>query len=171
MSYSVLNADTYYLNKVRWQFFGTLTFKTEIPPEFIRLSMFYKLMRQTAKAQRIHFQRLPWCLKQERGDTLGTLHFHFLLTGLPKRSVTEKTCRQIESKWRSGGGGISKVTLFNPSLSGCDYLAKQNAPNADQRESAKFGVQSCELMPSRAVMKILKAQIRVESTLSTLKTR
>ena len=82
----------YQLSQVKWQFFGTLTFKSGRLPERVRLSMYFAMMRKVCKQFRIHFKRSIWCLRLEQGEMLGRWHFHFLLTGLPGQTVTMSTC-------------------------------------------------------------------------------
>jgi hypothetical protein len=57
--------DLWLLCGVRWQFFGSLTFKQE--------------------KQHLYFPRLAWCRREELGELLGRRHYHFLLTGLRTR--------------------------------------------------------------------------------------
>ncbi len=61
------NADVYVLSKLRWQFFGSLTFRSERLPERVRTSMFFALIRKAARDFRVYFPTLPWCLRLERG--------------------------------------------------------------------------------------------------------
>ena len=152
------SAGIYVLSKLHWQFFGSLTFKSERLPERLRISMFFALLRKTAKDFRLHFPRLPWCLRQERGEIGGRRHFHFLLTGLPPNAASVKTCMTLKTRWEQLGGGFARVSEFNPQLNGVDYLTKclghESLSGGDCYESAKFGFRSCDLMLSKAVWKI-----------------
>jgi hypothetical protein len=76
-------ALTYTLQKVHWQFFGTLTFKSEKLPERIRLGMYFALIRRVCRWQKVPWRKCLWALRQESGEITGRLHFHFLLAGLP----------------------------------------------------------------------------------------
>jgi hypothetical protein len=151
------SADIYVLGKLRWQFFGSLTFKSERLPERVRLAMFFALLRRTAKDFRCYFPALPWCLRQERGEITNRRHCHFLLTGLPARAVSVKTCMTLKVRWEQLGGGFARVSEFNPALNGVDYITKclgHELNGADCYESAKFGGGTCDLMLSRAVWNV-----------------
>ena len=153
--------DVYTLAQVRWQFFGTLTFKSERLPERVRLRMWFATMRKVAKAFGVHFRRLPWCLRMENGELFGRRHFHFLLTGLPRRVVAVQTCFFIMDLWEKMGGGFARVTVFDHKLNGVGYISKclgESADQADVYESAKFGHRSSDLMPSHALEHLLLAR-------------
>jgi len=154
--------ETQLLTQVRWQFFGTLTFKSERLPERVRLGMYFALMRRVAYESRVYFPRLAWCLRQEQGEELGRRHFHFLLTGLPKRWVTKASCFYLMAQWERIGGGMARVTVFDQRLNGAGYITKclGEFPDAgDRYESAKFESRHCDLMLSDAVWAILKARL------------
>lgn len=149
------STDVYVLSKLRWQFFGSLTFRTERLPQRVRISMFFALMRKAAKDFRVYFPGLPWCLRIERGEISGRLHNHFLLTGLPESAVCVATCFAMMRTWtKKLHGGHAQIRIFDPRLSGVDYVAKclgYQLDGADLYESAKFGLGGRELMYSRAV--------------------
>lgn len=146
--------DIYVLMRIRWQFFGTLTFKSEKLPERVRVGMFYALLRQVAKDFGLYFPALPWCLRKERGEISGRLHCHFLLAGLPEHAVSQKTCFAMMAYWEKKRGGIPRIRIFDPHLNGVDYVAKclgQGLDGADSYESAKFGSNGSELLYAEAV--------------------
>lgn len=152
--------EVHILSQVRWQFFGTLTFKSERLPERVRLAMWFALMRRVASEFRVHFCRLPWCLRQERGEMFGRRHFHFLLTGLPRMNVTRTTCFYMMATWERVGGGMPRVRRFDHKRNGVDYVAGCLGGLAlceDVYESAKFGDRSIELMLSDGLQKILRS--------------
>ena len=146
-------ADIYVLSKLRWQFFGSLTFRTERMPERVRTSMFFALMRKVSNDFRVYFPGLPWCLRLERGEINQRLHHHFLLTGLPENAASVATCFAIMRTWENKlRGGHARVRLFDPRLGGVEYVAEcLGYDGADAYESAKFGQNGRELMYSRAV--------------------
>jgi hypothetical protein len=146
------------LEQVRWQFFGHLTFKRQSEPEARRLARFSAMLRPVAYRSHTHFLRLLWCLRQERGDLGGQVHFHFLLAGLPPRAVTPRTCREAETWWTRKGGGNAVVTLYDPALHGVAYMLKVSAQDSRSRagrESGKFGPGDCELMLSGGLRRLL----------------
>lgn len=160
-------ADIHVLKEVPWQFFGTLTFRKERLPERIRLSMFFALMRRTAKAHRVRFHRLLWCLRMEHGEATGRRHFHFLLAGLPSEATTIRTCFALKNGWEDPAlirGGMARVTLFDPRLDAGRYLTKPDghADPGDAYESAKFGSHSSSLMIAHAVWRFANAKRRAQ---------
>jgi hypothetical protein len=58
-----------HLSRIDWQFFGTLTFRAAEVPERIRLSMWFAYCRKAAAHFRLFFPKLPWCLRQEEGES------------------------------------------------------------------------------------------------------
>ncbi len=144
--------DIYTLAKLRWQFFGSLTFRSERMPERVRVTMFFALIRKSARDFRAYFPALPWCLRLEHGEIGRRLHFHFLLTGLPQSAMCVATCFAMMRTWEKLRGGSPRIRLFDPRLSGVDYVAKcLGYDGADCYESAKFGQYGRELMYARAV--------------------
>lgn len=161
--------DIHILTQPYWQFFGTLTFRQERLPERVRLGMFFTLMRRVASEFRIHFPRLPWCLRQERGETFGRRHYHYLLTGLPQEAVTPATCFFQMAEWEKAGGGMARVHVFDQRLGGVGYVTKclGSPDGGDVYESAKFGGGHCELMLSDATWGILRSiRMRTERRLA-----
>ena len=154
--------EIHLLIQVRWQFFGSLTFKQERLPERVRLSMLFATLRAAAAEFRVYFPRLPWCLRQERGEQFGRRHFHFLLAGLPRHAVNPSTCFFLMAQWERIGGGMARVTVFDPTLNGAGYVLKclGNSPDlGDIYESSKFGGRQCELMLSDGAQALLRARL------------
>jgi hypothetical protein len=75
-------ALTYTLQRVHWQFFGSLTFKSAKLPERVRVTMFFALVRCLCRWHKVPFRKCVWVLRQESGEISGRLHFHFLIAGL-----------------------------------------------------------------------------------------
>lgn len=94
------NPDVYQLTRIRWQFFGTLTFRSERLPEQIRRSMWIALCRKTSSDFGLYFPNLLWCLRQERGEMTDRRHFHYLLGGIPESAVTIQTCFSQRYFWQ-----------------------------------------------------------------------
>ncbi|MFZ4695945.1 MAG: hypothetical protein ACOYMV_12540, partial [Verrucomicrobiia bacterium] len=69
----------YVLQFVEWQFFTSLTFKSERLPERVRLSVFFAWARNVASWHNINFRHLLWCLRMEPGEITGRRHFHALI--------------------------------------------------------------------------------------------
>ena len=150
--------DIHKLRLIDWQFFGTLTFKSERLPERVRLSAYFALMRTVAKQFRVFFPHLLWCLRQEDGESTGRRHFHYLLAGLPRQVVKIATCFYQMSTWEQVGGGMARVHRFDPRLNGAGYILKclgETADAGDLYESAKFGGGHCQLMLSHAAERVM----------------
>jgi len=125
-------------------------------PQRVRISMFFALMRKAAKDLHVYFPGLPWCFRIERGEITGRLHNHFLLAGLPENAICVATCFAMMRIWANKlRGGHAQVRIFDPRLSGVDYIAKclgYQLDGADVYESAKFGMDGRELVYSRGVL-------------------
>jgi hypothetical protein len=151
--------DIHKLRLIDWQFFGTLTFKSERVPERVRLSAYLAMMREVAKQFRVFFPHLLWCLRLENGEATGRRHFHYLLAGLPRQAVTITTCFFQMSAWETAGGGMARVHRFDPRLNGAGYLLKclgEQTDAGDSYESAKFGGCHCQLMLSNAAEEVIR---------------
>jgi len=148
--------DVHVLDKVRWQLFGTLTFRQERLPERVRLQMFFTLVRQIAKWRRVNFHRVIWALRLESGEKTGRLHFHFLMAGLTG-NINLGLCKSIEAKWRSIGGGHPLVEVYDLELD-AGYILKENSLQIGgyQYETAKFSAQSCQLIISHSLSRMVK---------------
>jgi hypothetical protein len=148
--------ELYALSSIEWQLFCTFTFKQDKLTERVRLAMFFAVARTTARNFGLHWNDLFWVVRQERGETFGRLHYHCLIAGLPSHGVHWATCNSTEKLWVRFGGGHAKVSEFNPSLEGVDYILKHGDEMArslasrwagDYHELTKFGG-PCDLMLS-----------------------
>jgi hypothetical protein len=149
--------DLWALGGVRWQFFGTLTFKQERLPDRVRNSMFNATLRQLAGEQHLHFPRLPWCRREETGEHLGRRHYHFLLTGLPSRTVNLSSCFFLMHAWEKIGGGMARVRLYDQRQDGLAYLTKCLS-GADAYETSKFAEGLSHLTLSDGLRRMLRAR-------------
>ena len=158
--------EIHVLNKVHWQFFGTLTFKKERMAEKHRLGMWFALLRLTARNFDMRFQKLLWVLRQEKGEQFGRTHFHYLLAGLERRCANSSTCFWLMDCWKKRGGGMSRVHVFDPRLNGGSYMLKtqygfsDRTLGGDHYESAKFSSPDCELMIANSVWKVAKRRFK-----------
>ena len=143
--------EIHVLNRIDWQFFGTLTFKSERLPERVRLALFFALLRQFCRQFGLKFPKLLWCLRQEQGELTGRRHFHYLLAGAPASLVNLSTCFWLADKWEKLGGGMARVHVFDPRLNAGAYILKQcglddASLGGEVYESAKFSGNACELL-------------------------
>jgi hypothetical protein len=145
-------ALTYSLQKVQWQFFGTLTFKSGRLPERFRLSMFFALVRCLCRWFKVPFRDGLWALRQEAGEVGGRLHFHFLFAGVPPKAVQVATCMSIKAQWERIGGGMARVREFDPGQPGLGYILKCLCVRAGANlyEVGKFSHSADEVMLSKS---------------------
>jgi hypothetical protein len=61
-------------------------------------------------------------------------------------------------KWEELGGGMARVRQFNPALTGVGYITGclSEPDGGDLYEFDKFGLKSCELMLSKALLRNAK---------------
>jgi hypothetical protein len=144
-------ALTYTLQRVHWQFFGTLTFKSVKLPERVRLSMFFALVRRLCRWHKVPFRKCVWVLRQEHGEIGGRIHFHFLIAGLPPYAVQVATAMSIKAQWEELGGGMARVREFDSSKQGLEYLLKCLNAGANLYEVTKFSYSADEVMLSDSI--------------------
>src|SRR5258706_13619776 len=115
------NPELNALSRVDWQFFCTLTFKKETS-ERVRLTMFFSWLRTIGENAGVHFKRMLWCLRVEKGEATGRLHFHSVIAGLPPHFVNRMTCMATMAIWEKHGGGMARVSQYSSALDGIDYI-------------------------------------------------
>jgi hypothetical protein len=86
-----MNPELYALSLIDWQFFVSLTFKRERLTDAVRIKLFFALMRSQAQNFGVHFKQSIWCLRTERGEATGRLHFHALIAGFPNHAPSTAT--------------------------------------------------------------------------------
>lgn len=170
--------EQYWLSRIPWQLFGTLTFEEDHLPEAERLRRFFRVARRAAKLTRSHFPGVLWVLRQEDGDKFGHRHLHFVMAGLRVVADVEQLCAKLEECWqRDGGwkqvarhrhcaklgeskqrksGGRCQIEAYDPSRDGVGYLLKGlNYRAANFPTSAKFTQGNGQIMESEAVHRFL----------------
>ena len=146
-------ALTYTLQRVHWQFFGTLTFKSAKMPERVRLSMFFALVRRVCRWHKVPFRKCVWALRQEHGEIGGRLHFHFLIAGLPPLAVQVATAMSLKAQWETLGGGMARVREYDSREQALEYLLKCLQAGANLYEVSKFSSSADEVMLAHAIWK------------------
>ena len=162
-------ALTYTLQRVHWQFFGSLTFKSAKLPERVRITMFFAFVRCLCRWHKVPFRKCLWALRQEPGEITGRLHFHFLIAGLPLYAVQVATAMSIKAQWQELGGGMARVRKFDSREQGLEYLLKDlNVTNAGANlyEVTKFSYSADEVMLSNSIWNPANLN-RVSDTLVT----
>jgi hypothetical protein len=119
-------AETYHLFRFSWQIFGHATFAQTKISSRKRLHMLHAALRSTYIVCGLSFRTAIWVRCEEtRQFGRAAPHFHFLIAAIPKRIDVEKFCRRLKSEWRRVGGGLCKITPYDPTLDGAGYIAKR----------------------------------------------
>jgi hypothetical protein len=116
-------------------------------------------LRDVADICSTYFPALLWVARFEVGPTGGHGHYHILIAGITQASLDNCFCRSLESAWRSCGGGLSQVTLYDPARDGVGYVlkpARLGASGADNVVGAGTGGDDCEPMLSKALVQAFK---------------
>jgi hypothetical protein len=157
-----MNPELYALSLVDWQFFASLTYKSEKLTDAVRLKMFFALMRRQADNFGVHFLKTIWCLRTESGEATGRIHHHALIAGFPKHSLTKATCFSFMKIWEQQGGGMARVSLYSPRLDGVGYVLKGSEEEyrragGDYYETRKFGGR-CDVMLSKSIFGVIEGR-------------
>jgi hypothetical protein len=112
------------LDRIAWQYFGSLTFVQANLPTSVRRTMVFALFRKLAKPLRVYFPDLLWVLRLEEGEITRRRHFHLLIGGLPQWSVKRRSCFALMRTWEGLGGGMARMRIYDPRLAGESYLKK-----------------------------------------------
>lgn len=157
-----MNPEIYALSLIDWQFFASLTFKSEKLTEAVRIKMFFALMRRQADHFGVHFGQTIWCLRTERGEATGRIHHHALIAGFPKHAPTTATCFSFMKIWEQLGGGMARVSPYSPRLDGVGYVlkgcdAEYRRAGGDYYETRKFG-SHCDVMLSKSVFSVIEGR-------------
>ena len=160
-----MNPEIYALSLIEWQFFATLTFKSERMAEAVRIKMFFALMRKQPDHFRVHFKQTIWCLRREAGEATGRWHFHALIAGFPEHACTLATCFAWMRIWEGLNGGMARVSLYSPLLDGVGYVlkgcdAEYRRAGGDYYETQKFG-KHCDVMLSESIFRVLEGRRQI----------
>ena len=155
------NPELHALAAVNWQYFCTFSFRGEKHCARFGPQMFVALVRTQAQSFGVHFKKMLWCLRRERGESTGRSHLHAVIAGLPP-SAGPRNCLALMSQWERLGGGIARVSVYNSSLDGLDYILKGSGLTestakrwaGDYHELTKFGG-SCDVTLSESVVRYL----------------
>jgi len=147
------SADVYILSQVDWQFWITLSFKSDaLQSEKLRQSLWFALLRDLAGWWRKDFRNLLWVRRAETGEISARLHWHAVLGGLPDEASSRPTCFAIKNDWERLGGGMARVYVYDkrrtalaymldlPGVSSCGPQSTGvMSDGAQDYESRKFG--------------------------------
>lgn len=153
-----LDSFAYTLARVRWDVFGTLTFRS-VPSPKKAYGRAWALMRQAAELVQRPYSQLLIALRAEHGELTGRFHFHYLLGGTQTRN-TITLAHQLEHRWFGlfGQGAISKCRPYDRSRAGVAYVTKclqAGTWGANRYELKKFdGADTVTL--SRSVFRVIR---------------
>jgi len=156
---SLLDSFAYSLARIRWDVFGTLTFKSVPSSERKAFGLAWAHMHHAAKLVGRPYSKLLIALRPELGELYGRFHFHYLLGGTWCRNEITLS-HQLEHHWFGlrGQGSIAKVRAYNPSLAGVEYVTKALSGyyvlGMNEYETRKFNL--CESVTvSRSVVGVI----------------
>jgi len=137
--------ETFLLARVPWQLFVTLTWAGR-KSESMRHRILFAWLRKLAEWNGIHFHRVLWLLREERGEVAGREHFHILIGGLPERALKLGLLHSIKNQWKKEGGGWARVSPYTHGLAGVQYVLKGDSETSSHGgshyEALKFGTAS-----------------------------
>ncbi len=158
-----LDSYAYSLARIRWDVFGTLTFRS-VPSPKRAYGRAWALMRLAAELVQRPYSRLPIALRAEFGEMTGRFHFHFLLGGTQTRNAIT-LAHQLEHRWFGlfGQGAISKCRPYDRSRAGVAYVTKclgQGTWGANEYELRKFNLADTVTL-SRSVFRVIRSLDRM----------
>lgn len=140
-----------------WQFFSSFTYKnTRTMGGSVRYKMQFQLMREVCHSLDYPFAKLEFLIREELGEATERLHWHCLFSGLPPSTENKSTCFLMMNTWEKIGGGMARVHVFNPRLSGADYVLKglEKANAANSYELSKFNESgTLKLIPAHRLLR------------------
>jgi hypothetical protein len=140
------SATEYQLKLLHWQFFGTVTWAAStLGGVHSRETDLWEFFRNWAIRENTKLALLPIAIRWERGEVGGRPHAHFLIAGLPARSLSENSKWRQQRLWEVNG--IARIRLYDPFEEQGDamnYLckksehARRHVSNANKYELMKY---------------------------------
>lgn len=158
-----LDSYAYSLARIRWDVFGTLTFRS-VPSPKRAYGRAWALMRLGAELVQRPYSQLLIGLRAELGEMTGRFHFHFLLGGTKTRNEITLV-HQLEHRWFGlfGQGAISKCRPYDRSRAGVAYVTKclgEGTWGANEYEVRKFNLADTVTL-SRSVFRVIRSLDRM----------
>ena len=158
-----LDSYAYSLARVRWDVFGTLTFRS-VPSAKIAHGRAWALMRSGAELVQRPYGELLIALRAELGEKFGRFHFHLLLGGTQTRNEIT-LAHQLEHRWFGlfGQGAMSKCRAYDHSRAGVEYVTKcltAGTWGANDYELRKFNLADTVTL-SRSVFRVIRSLDRM----------
>lgn len=136
------DALTYQIQRVRWQYFATLTWRS-VPPRAAQRKRIMSWLRWFERKGR-SVNRCLWLVRFEAGELTGRDHVHILIGGNAPSTVNLGMCFTANKKWESLGGGIARVRMYSRLLRAAQYTLKglqradYSVTEANKYEVTKF---------------------------------
>lgn len=152
-----LDSYAYSLARIRWDVFGTLTFRS-VPSPKRAFGRAWAHMHQAAEIVGRPYSQLLIVLRAECGEMMGRFHLHYLLGGTWARNEIT-LAHQLEHRWYGlfGQGAIAKCRAYDHSRAGVAYVMKcltEGTWGANEYELRKFNLADT-VTPSRSVIRVI----------------
>jgi|SRR3977135_1046927 len=152
--------EAHALKRVPWQLFVTLTLIRPPKTRSASLPRVFAWLRTVSCIAGVYFPKAWWVLRFEFGSRGGQGHYHLLIAGIPRALLSDDLCQTLEKAWRTCGGGLSEVALYNPARDGVGYVLKlpatSDAQSAGVANASGIRGDDCEPMLSKALIEAFK---------------
>ena len=148
----------YTLARIRWDLFGTLTFRGRVPRSSLAFGHAWRHLRHASTLTGQPYARLLIALRQELGELNGRFHFHYLLGGTQTRNAIT-LCHRLEYAWKRQTGAMAKIRPFDHSQAGVAYVTKC-LNGADVYEMNKF-ISADQVTLSNSVYRVIGSLERI----------
>ena len=152
---TTLDSYAYSLARIRWDVFGTLTFRS-VPSTKRAFGRAWAHMHYAAELSEQPYSRLLIALRAELGEMTGRFHFHYLLGGTQTRNEIT-LAHQMEHNWYGMLGAIARCRAYDHSRAGVEYVTKclsQGALGKNEYELRKFNLSDTVTL-SRSVFRVI----------------
>jgi hypothetical protein len=156
---ALLDSYAYNLARVRWDMFGTLTFRS-VPSPKRAFGRAWALMHYAAELCERPYSELLIVFRAELGEMMGRFHLHCLLGGTYTRNEIT-LAHQLEHHWFGlfGQGAIAKCRAYDHKLAGVAYVTKcltQGTLGANEYELRKFNLADTVTL-SNSVLRVIRS--------------
>ena len=164
-------AEMYWLPDLRWQFFGTFTFRESFLRKGTERAESKRIARFNTWGREVYWHyfhhgkewdfRSVFARRLEAGDIGGMYHFHFLMAGFAARNVHRACCEHLKHIWVNSNshGGHCDLRVYDSALNGADYIAKCIDPK-NRYEFNKFGLAQSITLSSGAESVLRNVRLR-----------
>lgn len=161
-----MNPEQHSLERLNWQVFATLTFSSESRSENERKrsSCLFAWLRYAASKTGVHFARLLWVVRLERGEHGARIHFHVVMGGMPG-NVGDGLRFALKHFWEGGldknnmpqRWGFADVRRWDKGRRALDYILKPGfeLKAANAYEVQRFGGIRSQVTLSKSVVRAL----------------